>query len=414
MDLVCGMEVDPARAAAKIEHHGNAYYFCCDGCLNLFRADPAKYLAAPAPPPRLPQGGTPTAPMSGPAARPPVQYTCPMHPQIVRDRPGACPICGMALEPLTPTLDEEDNSELRDMTRRFLVGLVLTVPLLLIAMPGMVAPHSASSRLVARVQLLLATPVVLYCGWPFFVRGWASIVNRSLNMFTLIAMGTGVSYAYSLVATLLPGLFPPALRTHGGQVGVYFETSAAITALVLFGQVIELRARSRTGGALRALLALAPRTARRLAEGGREEDVPLEAVVPGDRLRVRPGEKVPVDGTVLEGRSAVDESLVTGESIPGEKGPGEPLIGGTVHGTGTLVMRAERVGADTLLAQIVRMVGEAQRSRAPIQRLADAGSSWFVPAVIGIAAPAFFGRAPFGPAPRLGHAIVSAGSVLII
>src|SRR3989441_5989529 len=419
-DPVCGMEVDPARAAAKIEHHGKTYYFCCDGCLNLFRADPAKYLAAPANagPIHASQSRAPTASISDPAGRPPVQYTCPMHPQIVRDRPGACPICGMALEPLTPTLHEDDNAELSDMTRRFWIGLVLTVPLLLIAMSGMVpafpAPHAASSRGVTLLQLLLATPVVLYCGWPFFVRGWESIVNRSLNMFTLIAMGTGVSYAYSLVATLLPGLFPPALRTHGGQVGVYFETSAAITALVLFGQVIELRARSRTGGALRALLALAPRTARRLAEGGREEDVPLEAVVPGDRLRVRPGEKIPLDGTVLEGRSAVDESLVTGESIPGEKGPGEPLIGGTVHGTGTLVMRAERVGADTLLAQIVRMVGEAQRSRAPIQRLADAVSSWFVPAVIVIAALAFFGWTFFGPEPRLAHAIVSAVSVLII
>ena len=418
MDLVCGMEVDPARAAAKIEHHGNTYYFCCDGCLNLFRADPAKYLAAPARSPHLPRGSAPTASMSGPSTRPPVQYTCPMHPQIVRDRPGACPICGMALEPLTPTLDEEANTEFRDMTRRFWIGLVLTFPLLLIAMSGMVpafpTPYSASSRLVTWLQLLLATPVVLYCGWPFFVRGWASIVNRSLNMFTLIAMGTGVSYVYSLVATLLPGLFPPALRMHGGQVGVYFETAAAITVLVLFGQVIELRARSRTGGALRALLALAPRTARRLAEGGRVEDVPLESVVPGDRLRVRPGEKIPVDGTVLEGRSAVDESLITGESIPVEKGPGDPLIGGTVNGTGTLVMRAERVGADTLLAQIVRMVGEAQRSRAPIQRLADAVSSWFVPAVIGIAALAFFGWTLFGPEPRLSHAIVSAVSVLII
>src|SRR3989441_2577444 len=401
MDLVCGMEVDPARAAAKIEHHGNAYYFCCDGCLNLFRADPAKYLAAPARSPHLPRGSAPTASMSGPSTRPPVQYTCPMHPQIVRDRPGACPICGMALEPLTPTLDEEDNAELRDMTRRFLIGLVLTVPLLLIAMSGMVpafpSPHAASSRLVTWVQLLLATPVVLYCGWPFFVRGWASIVNRSLNMFTLIAMGTGVSYVYSLVATLLPGHFPPALLTHGGQVGVYFETAAAITVLVLFGQVIELRARSRTGGAIRSLLALAPRTARRLAEGGREEDVPLEAVVPGDRLRVRPGEKVPVDGTVLEGRSAVDESLVTGESIPVGKEPGARLIGATVNGTGSLIMRAERVGSETLLAQIVQMVSQAQRSRAPIQRLADRVAAWFVPAVIAIAVVTFMAWSLFGP-----------------
>jgi len=340
-----------------------------------------------------------------------------MHPQVVRDGPGACPICGMALEPMLPTLDD-DNAEQRDMTRRFVIGSVLTIPLLVIAMSGM-APGiadllDAHGRAVTWAQLLLATPVVLYCGRPFFERGWASIVNRSLNMFTLIALGTAVSYGYSVVATLLPSLFPAALHTHGGQVGVYYEIAAAITVLVLFGQVIELRARSRTGGAIRALLGLAPPTARRVAQDGSETDVPLESVQPGDRLRVLPGGKIPVDGAVIEGRSPVDESMITGEPIPVEKGPGDRLIGGTLNGTGTLVMRAERVGADTLLAGIVRLVAQAQRSRAPIQRLADVVSSWFVPAVMVVAALAFFGWTFFGPEPRLAHAVVAAVSVLII
>ncbi len=418
IDPVCGMAVDPERAAARLEHGGTTYVFCCDGCLNLFRADPAKYVAPPAAT-RHPHGpAAPHGAAAAPASPPSDRYTCPMHPQIVRDRPGVCPICGMALEPVLPTLQGEDDAELLDMTRRFWIGLVLTAPLLLIAMSEMLpvhgAPQISPGRLLTWVQLLLATPVVLYCGRPFFERGWASIRNRSLNMFTLIAMGTGVAYVYSVVATILPGIFPESLRTHEGRVGVYYETAAAITVLVLFGQVIELRARRRTGGAIRALLALAPRSARRLSESGREEDVPIENVGPGDRLRIRPGEKVPVDGVVLEGRSSVDESMVTGEPIPVEKGPGGRVIGGTLNGTGAFVMRAERVGADTLLAQIVRMVGEAQRSRAPIQRLADVVSSWFVPLVIVCAALAFFGWIFFGPEPRLAHAVVSAVSVLIV
>ncbi len=405
-DPVCGMEVDPGRPGARHEHRGRTYYFCCEGCRDLFRADPEKYAAARA---------TRPPPPSAPAA---ARYTCPMHPEVVRDGPGACPICGMALEPVIPSLQEEVNPELVDMTRRLWIGLALTVPVILIAMTRMLAGPGGrpapAHRLIDWVQLALATPVVLYCGRPFFERGWASIRNRRLNMFTLIAMGTGVAYLDSLAATLFPGLFPASPSGHDGPAGVYFETAAAITVLVLFGQVIELRARSRTGGAIRALLQLSPHTARRLAEDGREEDVPLDGVRPGDRLRVRPGEKVPVDGLVLEGRSAVDESMLTGEPIPVEKGPGDRVTGGTVNGTGGLVMRAERVGADTLLARIVRMVGEAQRSRAPVQRLADVVSAWFVPAVMAIAALAFFAWELFGPEPRLAHAVVSAVSVLII
>ena len=410
-DPVCGMEVDPGRPGARHRHRGRTYYFCCDGCLNLFRAVPEKYLAAPETRAHRP----PRPASAAPAAS---RYTCPMHPEVLRDGPGACPICGMALEPLIPSLQEEDNPELRDMTRRLWIGLALTVPVILIAMTGMLpgpgGPSGWAPRLSAWVQLALATPVVLYCGRPFFERGWASFRNRSLNMFTLIAMGTGVAYVYSLAATLLPGVFPASLRGDGGRVGVYYETAAAITVLVLFGQVIELRARSRTGGAIRELLRLAPRTARRVGDDGRDEDVALESVRPGERLRVRPGEKIPVDGVVLEGHSSVDESMLTGEPIPVEKGPGDRVVGGTVNGTGSLVTRAERVGADTLLAQIVRMVGEAQRSRAPIQRLADVVSSRFVPAVVVIAALAFFAWALFGPEPRLAHAVVSAVSVLII
>ena len=408
-DPVCGMDVDPGRPAARHEHDGRTYYFCCEGCRDLFGADPEKYSGMP----------TPDRPRPSSAAAPAAAwYTCPMHPEVVRDGPGACPICGMSLEPVIPSLQEEDDPELKDMTRRLWIGLALTVPVILIAMTGMLPgpagrPVSAH-RLLDWVQLALATPIVLYCGRPFFERGWASIRNRRLNMFTLIALGTGVAYSYSLAVTLFPGVFPAALRGQEGRVGVYFETAAAITVLVLFGQVIELRARRRTGGAIRALLQLAPPTARRLDEDGREQDVPLDSVRSGDRLRVRPGEKVPVDGVVLEGHSSVDESMMTGEPIPVEKGPGERVLGGTVNGTGSLVMRAERVGADTLLARIVRMVGEAQRSRAPIQRLADVVSGWFVPVVIVIAALASLAWELFGPEPRLAHAVVSAVSVLII
>ena len=408
-DPVCGMDVDPGRPAARHEHDGRTYYFCCEGCRNLFKADPEKYSVRSAA--GRPRPSSAAAPTAG-------RYTCPMHPEVVRDGPGACPICGMALEPILPSLQEEDNPELKDMIRRLWIGLALTVPVILIAMIGMLPGPAGrpvpAHRLLDWVQLALATPVVLYCGRPFFERGWASIRNRRLNMFTLIALGTGVAYSYSLAATLFPGVFPAALHGQEGRVGVYFETAAAITVLVLFGQVIELRARSRTGGAIRALLRLAPPTARRLAENGREQDVALDSVRPGDRLRVRPGEKVPVDGVVLEGHSSVDESMMTGEPMPVEKGPGEGVLGGTVNGTGSLLVRAERVGADTLLARIVRMVGEAQRSRAPIQRLADIVSAWFVPAVIVIAALAFLAWELFGPEPRLAHAVVSAVSVLII
>jgi Cu+-exporting ATPase len=341
-----------------------------------------------------------------------------MHPEIVRDGPGSCPICGMALEPLTITAEEPENEELRDMTRRFWIGVALTIPILTIGMadviPGRPLERVISPTGTAWAQLVLATPVVLWGGWPFFVRGWQSIVNRSLNMFTLIALGVSVAYVYSLVATLAPGLFPPSFRNESGTVGVYFEAAAVIVTLVLLGQVMELRARSHTGAAIRALLGLAPKTARRVREDGREEDVPLEHVHPGDRLRVRPGEKVPVDGVVVEGKSSIDESMVTGESIPVEKGPDARLIGATVNGTGSFIMRAERVGSDTLLAQIVNMVARAQRSRAPIQRLADVVSGYFVPTVVAVAIVTAIVWATVGPEPRMAHAIVNAVAVLII
>jgi len=347
---------------------------------------------------------------------PGVVYTCPMHPEIVRDGPGSCPICGMALEPRTVSLEEEPNPELADMTRRFWVSLALTVPLLFVAMAPMAGVHLGplAGRAGRWVELIVATPVVLWGGWPFFVRGWTSVVNRSPNMFTLIALGTGVAYADSVVAVLAPGLFPPSFRDHHGEVGVYFEAAAAIVTLVLLGQVLELRARSRTSSALKALLGLAPRTARRLGGDGGEAEVPLEQVAPGDRLRVRPGEKVPVDGTVVEGMSAVDESMVTGESMPVEKKPGDRVVGATLNGTGSFVMRAEKVGADTVLARIVRLVSEAQRSRAPIQRVADVAASYFVPAVVAAAILTFAAWAFFGPPPRMAYAIVNAVAVLII
>ena len=368
-------------------------------------------------------GSCPTCGMAlEPVAPAPVrartQWTCPMHPQIVRDAPGSCPICGMALEPRTVGAEEGPDPELIDMTRRFWIGLVLTLPLLVFAMgdmlPGEPLRHLVPGRVAAWLQLVLATPVVLWAGWPFFVRGWTSVVNRSLNMFTLIAVGTGMAYVYSVAGTVAPGLFPESFRTHGGEVGLYFEAAAIITVLVLLGQVLELRARSRTSSAIRALLNLAPPTARRLRGDRAEEDVPLEAVQAGDLLRVRPGERIPVDGVVLEGGSAVDESMVTGESIPVEKVPGSRVTGGTVNGTGTFVMRAERVGSETLLARIVQMVAEAQRTRAPIQRLADQVAAWFVPAVVAVAAVTFVVWASAGPAPRLAHGLVNAVAVLII
>jgi Cu+-exporting ATPase len=355
-----------------------------------------------------------------------IEYTCPMHPEVVRAEPGSCPICGMALEPRTVTLEEE-NPELRDMTRRFWIGLGLTVPLLVIAMGSMLWPGLSKGDPILMMEngagnlpwlpwleLLLATPVVLWCGWPFFQRGWASIVNRSTNMFTLIAMGTGVAYVFSVVATLAPGIFPASFRTMGNRPDVYFEAAAAIVTLVLLGQVLELRARSRTSSAIRALLDLSPKMARLIFPDGSESDVPLEEVKPGDKLRVRSGEKIPVDGVVVEGSSAVDESMITGESIPVEKRRGARVIGATVNGTGALVMSAEHVGSETMLAQIVQLVSQAQRTRAPIQRLADKVAGWFVPAVVGIAVVTFIVWAVFGPEPRFAHAIVNAVAVLII
>jgi P-type Cu+ transporter len=446
-DPVCGMTVEPEHAAGTSVFEGETYYFCSKSCLERFTANPRRYTglrstgAAPQHTPALAasgaveytcpmhpgvrQLGPGTCPKCGMALEPTtvtaptahIEYTCPMHPEIVRDERGFCPICGMALEPRTATT-EETNPELVDMTRRFWVSLALSAPLLLMAMAEMVvgAPvsHLFSGRLLNWVQLALATPVVLWGGWPFFQRGWASVVNRSLNMFTLIAIGTGTAYGYSVIATLFPDLFPEAFRGHSGEVAVYFEAAAVITTLVLLGQVLELRARSQTSSAMNALLGLAPKTARLLRDEGTELDVPLEHVRPGDRLRVRPGEKVPVDGVVLEGVSAVDESMLTGEPVPVEKAPGSRVTGGTVNGTGTLIMRAERVGSETLLAQIVRMVSEAQRTRAPIQRLADIVSSYFVPAVIGIGALTFIIWSLFGPEPRLAYALVNAVSVLII
>jgi P-type Cu+ transporter len=401
-DPVCGMTVDPAKTPHHATHDGREFHFCGARCRSRFVDDPDKFLS-PAPLP------APTDPAA--------EYTCPMHPEIVQRGPGVCPLCGMALEPRMVSLDGEDapNPELDDMLRRLRVSAVFTVPLFLLAMsdllPGAPVQHALSSRALAWIQLALATPVVVWGARPFFERGWASIRRRSLNMFTLIALGTGVAYAYSVVATLVPEWIP-AIGTHG--VPLYFEAAAVITTLVLVGQVLELRARSRTGSALRALLGLAPKTARRITADGGEHDVPLADVQVGDRLRVRPGEKVPVDGIVLDGASAVDESMVTGEPIPVEKAPGGQVTGGTVNGTGSFVMRAERVGRDTLLAQIVRMVGEAQRSRAPIQRLADVVSSWFVPAVIAVAALSFVVWMLVGPEPRLAHALLAAVSVLII
>jgi Cu+-exporting ATPase len=391
-DPICGMDVDPATAAGSDIHDGQTYYFCSAHCLAEFRADPARHIQPPPPAP--------------PPADASAWYTCPMHPEIRQRGPGACPKCGMALEPEIASGAEDENPELGQMTRRFWVSLGLSVPTLAIAMLDV--------KGLAWLQFVLATPVVLWGGWPFFQRGWASIIHRSLNMFTLIAIGTGVAYTYSVVATLAPQIFPESFRAHNGGVSVYFEAAAVITTLVLLGQVLELRARSKTSSAIKALLGLAPKTARVIHEDGTEADAPLEQVKPGDRLRVRPGERLPVDGVVLEGASAVDESMVTGEPIPVEKKTGDHVTGGTVNATGGFVMRAERVGSDTLLAQIVRMVSEAQRSRAPIQRLADVVSSWFVPAVLVAAVITFVVWAWLGPEPKFAYAIVNAVAVLII
>lgn len=403
-DPVCGMTVQPDVTPHRADHAGQSFFFCSAGCLAKFTKNPSRYLGN-----------------KEPSAEPHAEdseaiYTCPMHPEIRQRGPGNCPICGMALEPVEVSLSEETSPELAAMTRRLIVGGALTLPVVLLEMGGHLLhlDRWLSAPLSNWLQLFFATPVVLWAGWPFFVRGYQSLVSRSLNMFTLIALGTGVAWGYSVVATLLPGLFPTELRGHAGAVPVYFEAAAVITILVLVGQVLELRAREKTSGAIRALLALAPKTARRLGSGGTEEDVPLENVQVGDRLRVRPGEKIPVDGIVREGRSAVDESMITGEPIPVEKEPGSKATGGTLNGTGALVLEAERVGRDTLLAQIVRMVNEAQRSRAPIQRLADLVSAYFVPGVVVVAVVAFFAWLTVGPEPRLAYAVVAAVSVLII
>jgi Cu+-exporting ATPase len=402
------MDVTPGDAAGgSAEHAGTTYWFCNPSCRERFVADPARYLDPPKPGPDAPESAT------GQDTR---VYTCPMHPEVRQVGPGSCPKCGMALEPLEVTVEEGPNPELVDMTRRFWVSLALTVPVLALAMGEMLAPALVAALGPTAwlwIQLVLSTPVVLWGGWPFFVRGGQSLVTRHLNMFTLIALGTGAAFAYSVFAVLFPGALPHAMR-HGGVPAVYFEAAAVITTLVLLGQLLELRARSATSGAIRALLGLQPKTARRLRADGIEEDVPLAHVQVGDRLRVRPGERVPVDGVVVEGRSAVDEALVTGEPIPVEKEPGGRVTGGTVNGTGGFVMRAERVGADTLLAQIVRMVGEAQRSRAPIQRLADQVSAWFVPAVVMFAVLTALAWGLLGPEPRLAYALVNAVAVLII
>jgi len=401
-DPVCGMRVDPQHPkGGSWKHDGQTYYFCNPRCREKFRAAPATYLAG----------------KEAPAAAANAEYVCPMHPEIVRYTPDSCPLCGMALEPRTVSVQEEANPELRDMTRRFWVSLVLTLPIFGLAMvemlPGLQL-HGLGASWRNWLEFALATPVVAWGGAPFFARAWTSVVNRRLNMFTLIAVGTGTAYADSVVATLAPSIFPDSFRGHGGQVAVYFEAAAVIATLVLLGQVLELRARSRTSSAIRGLLGLAPKTARRVRQDGSDEDVALEHVRPGDRLRVRPGERVPVDGVVVDGASAVDESMVTGEPIPVEKHAGGQVTGATINGTGSFVMRAERVGADTLLAQIVRMVSEAQRSRAPIQRLADVVAAYFVPAVVLSAVVTFIVWAIVGPQPRMAYALLNAVAVLII
>ena len=402
LDPVCGMRVDPARTPHKAQHAGQTHFFCSAGCREKFVADPARYLKeAAAPPPPVDANAI---------------YTCPMHPEVRQIGPGACPICGMALEPLNVTAEAPPNAELIDMKRRFRIGLALTLPVFVLEMGAhLVDMHGLIPPLVSHwAQLVLATPVVLWAGWPFFVRAYHSLRTLNLNMFTLIAMGTGVAWIYSIVATLAPGAFPDAMRGAHGEVAVYFEAAAVITVLVLLGQVLELRARESTSGAIRALLDLAPKTARKVSADGDDEEVPVESIVPGDRLRVRPGEKIAVDGTVVEGRISIDESMVTGESMPVTKEPGSDVIAGTINRTGSFVMEARKVGADTMLSRIVQLVAEAQRSRAPIQRLADAVAGWFVPAVIVVAVAAFAAWWLFGPEPQLPFALVAAVSVLII
>jgi P-type Cu+ transporter len=487
-DPVCGMTVDAQHTAAQVEHSGKTFYFCCARCANEFRAEPQKYLStkspvgmnhaaalvqfdgvksfasisaaggrsaalrapivaaenerAPEPPrpkqmppandytcpmdpevhqdrpgacPRCGMALEPTVPAAG-ATR--VEYICPMHPEIVRSEPGSCPICGMALEPRTATVAEEENPELVSMTRRFWVSVALTIPVIMLGMsdliPGRPLQHLLPMRAINWIEFVLTTPVVVWGGWPFFERGWASVVNRSLNMFTLIALGTGTAFLYSVIAALFPQIFPATFRGMNGEVPIYFEAAAAITTFVLLGQVLELRARSRTSAAIRALLQLSPKHARLIRADGTEIDVPVEHIQPGDMARVRPGEKVPVDGVVIDGESSVDESLMTGEPIPVEKSAGAQVIGGTVNGTGSFVMRAERVGSETLLAQIVRMVSEAQRSRAPVQRLADRVAGYFVPAVVLVAVLTFVVWALFGPQARMADALLNAVAVLII
>ncbi len=448
IDPVCGMTVKPETAAGSFEYQGKTYFFCAKHCLHKFSQNPEQYLNKPSAPtaiqpigitrqkdtreftcpmhPEVRQVGHGSCPKCGMALEPAefevpkqkVEYTCPMHPEIVRDAPGSCPLCGMALEPRTIDLSEEENPELVDMSRRLWISVVLALPVFLIGMsdivPGAPLQKAASPTVLAWTQLILTTPVVLWCGWPFFVRAWQSITNFSLNMFTLIGLGVGVAYLFSLVATIAPDIFPHSFRGHGGGVPVYFEAAAVITALVLLGQVLELKARSQTGTAIRSLLGLAPSTARRVSPTGHEEDVPLATIKVGDLLRVRPGERVPVDGVVTEGASSVDESMVTGEPIPVEKDVKAKVIGGTINQRGSFVMKAERVGNETLLAQIVKMVAEAQRSRAPIQRLADVVASYFVPIVIGVAIVTFIVWSLFGPEPRMAFGLVNAVAVLII
>ncbi|MGA8612654.1 MAG: heavy metal translocating P-type ATPase [Xanthobacteraceae bacterium] len=400
-DPACGMKVDPATSSHRHTHDGQEYFFCCAGCRGKFTADPERYLHSAASPPTAPPEGT--------------IYTCPMHPQIRQVGPGHCPICGMALEPEAGALTEDDaGGERAGMTRRFCISAVLTLPVVALEMGNHFGLWHASGRLPGFAQFILATPVVLWGAWPFFVRGAKSVATRNLNMFTLIALGTGVAYGYSLVALFAPNIFPPDFRDARGGIALYFEAAAVITVLVLLGQVLELRARASTMSAIRALIELAPKNAQRLRADGSDEDVPLDAVVAGDRLRVRPGEKIPVDGVLIDGRSAVDESMVTGESMPVSKEEGAKVIAGTLNRSGSFVMRAEKVGRDTLLAQIVQMVAAAQRSRAPIARLADQVASWFVPAVMAVALLAFIAWAVFGPQPRLAHALVAAVTVLII